>query len=172
MKPAPVVSPALSAVKASSLHLPSAAFRRCITTNEARHWMRVEAGMSRSGSDIRQRGETLSARFNDQEADAVRQMADRAGTSVASVIRYAVLNQPIPRATRRPTVNHEMAARVLGELGRVARSLAGRSRDRARSIRKTRMSPPRFAISPRCARSAFWPWGASHDTERQPARRR
>ena len=79
--------------------------------------------MSRSGSDIRQRGETLSARFNDQEADAVRQMADRAGTSVASVIRYAVLNQPIPRATRRPTVNHEMAARLLGELGRIAQAL-------------------------------------------------
>jgi hypothetical protein len=109
-------------VKASSLHLPNAAFRRCTTTNEARHWMRDEAGMS-SGTDTRQRGETLSARFNETEADAVRQMADRAGTSVASVIRTAVLNQPIPRATRRPTVNHQMAARVLGELGRVAEAL-------------------------------------------------
>jgi hypothetical protein len=69
--------------------------------------------------------ETLSARFNGQEADAVRQMADRAGASVASVIRYAVLNQPIPRAARRPTVNHEAAARILGELGRIAETLRG-----------------------------------------------
>jgi len=81
------------------------------------------AAMSRSGSDNRQRETTLSARFNDQEADAIRQMADRAGTSMASVIRGAVLNAPVTRATRRPTVNHEVAARVLGELGRIAETL-------------------------------------------------
>jgi hypothetical protein len=65
----------------------------------------------------------LSARFNNQEAEAVRELADRAGTSVASVIRGAVLNAPAPRATRRPTVNHQMAARLLGELGRIAEML-------------------------------------------------
>jgi hypothetical protein len=76
--------------------------------------------MSRSGSDNRHRETTLSARFNNQEAETVRQLADRAGTSVASVIRGAVLKAPVTRATRRPTVNHEMAARLLGELGRIA----------------------------------------------------
>jgi hypothetical protein len=105
------------------MSLPSAAFRRCITTNEARHWMRDEGVMSRSGSDTRQRETTLSARFNSQEADAIRVMADRAGTSMASVIRGAVLNAPVTRAVRRPTVNHEMAARLLGELGRIAETL-------------------------------------------------
>lgn len=80
----------------------------------------VKAGMSRSGSDNRQRRETLSARFNSGEAEAIRLKADRAGTSVASLIRTAVLNVPATRATRRPTVNHQMAARVLGELGRIA----------------------------------------------------
>ena len=75
--------------------------------------------MSRSGSDNRQRETTLSARFNNQEAEAIRDMADRAGTSVASVIRGAVLKTQL-RGTRRPTVNHEMDARILGELGRIA----------------------------------------------------
>jgi len=76
--------------------------------------------MSRSGSDKRHRKMMLAARFNTQEAEAVRQLADRAGTSVASVIRHAVLKAPVTRATRRPTVNHQMAARLLGELGRIA----------------------------------------------------
>src|ERR1051325_1878618 len=76
--------------------------------------------MSRSGSDKRQRELTLSARVNEREAGAIREIADRAGASVASVIRCAVLNQPIPRATRRPTVNHVATARLLGELARIA----------------------------------------------------
>jgi Mobilization protein NikA len=79
--------------------------------------------MSRSGSDKRQRVTPLSARFNNQEAEEIREMADRAGTSVASVIRGAVLNAPVTRATRRPTVNHKLAARVLGELQRIAETL-------------------------------------------------
>ncbi len=65
----------------------------------------------------------MSARFNEREAEAIRQLADRAGASVASVIRGAVLNAPITRASRRPAVNHQKAARVLGELGRIAETL-------------------------------------------------
>ena len=79
--------------------------------------------MSRSGSNTRQRQLTLSARFNVAEAEAIRQMADRTGTSVASVIRSATLNVPVPRQSRRPTVNHQAAARILGELGRIADTL-------------------------------------------------
>jgi hypothetical protein len=79
--------------------------------------------MSRSGSDTRQRQLTLSARFNVAEAEAIRLMADRSGTSVASVIRSATLNLPAPRQSRRPTVNHQAAARILGELGRIADTL-------------------------------------------------
>lgn len=50
----------------------------------------------------------------------VNEMADRAGVSVASLVRCSVLNYPLSRATRRPTINHEIAARLLGELGGVA----------------------------------------------------
>ncbi|EGE59911.1 hypothetical protein RHECNPAF_1780012 [Rhizobium etli CNPAF512] len=83
--------------------------------------------MSRSGSDKRQRQLTLSARFNDAEADAIKLRADRSGTSVADVIRSAALNLPVTRATRRPTVNHQAAARLLGELGRIAETLRAAS---------------------------------------------
>lgn len=79
--------------------------------------------MARSGSSTRQRQETLSARFNTLEAEAIRQMADRAGMPVASLIRSVVLNTKLPSVTRRPTVNHKAAARLLGELGRVAEVL-------------------------------------------------
>jgi hypothetical protein len=75
------------------------------------------------GSETRQRQKTLSARFNEQEAEAIRQLADRAGVPVASFIRSATLNRPLPAAARRPTVSQEVAARLLGELGRVAESL-------------------------------------------------
>jgi hypothetical protein len=83
--------------------------------------------MARSGSGRRQRQKTLSARFNEQEAAAVRDLADRVGTSVAHLIRERLLDGPQPRAVRRPTVNHEMAARLLGELGRIAEALRAAS---------------------------------------------
>lgn len=76
-----------------------------------------------SGSGTRQRQTTLSARFNKQEAEAIRLMADRAGIPVASFIRAAALNRPVPQAVRRPTVNQKTAARLLGELGRIAEAL-------------------------------------------------
>ena len=79
------------------------------------------------GSETRQRHTTLSARFNDQEAEAIRQMADRAGMPVASFIRSATLNAPLPQAARRPTISHEAAARLLGELGRIAETLRAAS---------------------------------------------
>lgn len=75
------------------------------------------------GSESRQRQKTLSARFNDQEAEAVRQLADRAGIPVASFIRSATLNVPPPSAVRRPTASHKLTARLLGELGRIAETL-------------------------------------------------
>jgi len=79
--------------------------------------------MARSGTDKRQRALTLTARFNDQEARVIREQAERAGLSVGSLIRFALLNVPPPRATRSPTVNHVEVARLIGELGRLSDSL-------------------------------------------------
>lgn len=81
--------------------------------------------MAGSGTDKRQRRETLSARFNEQEAQAVRAKADRAGLSVATLIRTAVLDLPLPdaRAPRRPSVDHQAVARLLGQLGKIGSNL-------------------------------------------------
>ena len=79
--------------------------------------------MSRSGSNNRKRRELLSARFNEQEATALRDAAARAGIPLSSYIRSTALGTPPPRATRRPTVNHQLTARLLGELGRIADEL-------------------------------------------------
>jgi len=81
--------------------------------------------MAGSGTDKRQRQETLSARFNGQEATAVRTKADRAGISVASLIRAAVLGLPLPdaRAPRRPSVDLQAVARLLGQLGKIGSNI-------------------------------------------------
>lgn len=75
--------------------------------------------MAGSGTNKRQRGETLSARFNAKEAQAVRDKAERGRTSVASLIRSAVLDLPLPeaRAPRRSSVDLQQVARLLGALG-------------------------------------------------------
>jgi hypothetical protein len=76
-----------------------------------------------AGSEKRQRQITLKARFNDQEAALIKEQADRAGVSVASLIRFALLDLSPLRASRRPTVNHEAAAQLLGRLGQCATAL-------------------------------------------------
>ncbi len=73
-----------------------------------------------SGSESRKRGAILQARFTHIEAAALRMRADRAGLTVGGLIRSAVLDAQPPRAMRRPSVNHQAVARLLGELGRVA----------------------------------------------------
>lgn len=81
-----------------------------------------KADVARNGSETRQRPKILAARFNALEAAAIRSMADAAGVPVSTLIRSRLLGAtaaPAPRASRRPTVSHEVAARLLGELGRI-----------------------------------------------------
>jgi len=76
-----------------------------------------------SGTDTRQRGVSISARFNDLEAACLREAADRAGVSMASLIRMAVLDEPRARATRRPPVATATLARLIHDLGPIADTL-------------------------------------------------
>lgn len=73
-----------------------------------------------SGSETRQRPAILQARFTQAEAALIKQRAERAGTTVGSLIRSALLDGHPVRATKRPTVNHKAVARLLGELGQLA----------------------------------------------------
>lgn len=73
--------------------------------------------MARSGSEKRQRQVPLKARFTEQEAALIREQAERAGVSVAALIRFAVLNQTPLRASRRPVMEREDIARLIGNIG-------------------------------------------------------
>lgn len=83
--------------------------------------------MARSGSEKRQRQVTLKARFTAEEAALIKEQAERAGVSVGSLIRYAVLGVPPLRASRHPTMDDEIAAQLLGNLGVIASALRGRN---------------------------------------------
>lgn len=73
--------------------------------------------MPNSGSETRQRTVTLSARLTPAEAELVRSQANRAGVSVAALIRHALFNQSPPRAARQPTVDRQQIAQLIGQLG-------------------------------------------------------
>jgi hypothetical protein len=79
--------------------------------------------MADSGSENRKRQNILKARFTDQEAALVREQADRSGVSVAALIRYALLDQTPPRASRQPPANRKEISRLIGTLGEVTQAL-------------------------------------------------
>jgi hypothetical protein len=93
-----------------------------------------------SGTENRQRQITLKARFNEAEAALIKEQADRAGVSVAALIRFAVLDQTPLRASRRPSVNHETAAQLLAHIGLLKSAL----------LRAAIGSPQEAAISAAC----------------------
>ncbi len=76
-----------------------------------------------SGSENRKRQHILKARFTDQEAALVREQADRSGVSVAALIRYALLDQTPPRASRQPPANRKEISRLIGTLGELTQAL-------------------------------------------------
>jgi hypothetical protein len=49
------------------------------------------------GTEKRQRNNVLGARFNDQEATAIREIAASRGLTVGSLIYHATLSAPPPR---------------------------------------------------------------------------
>ena len=90
--------------------------------------------MAASGSENRKRRHILKARFTGQEAALVREQADRCGVSVAALIRYALLDQTPPRASRQPPANRKEISRLIGTLGAVTQALkdAAATSDQAR----------------------------------------
>lgn len=79
--------------------------------------------MAGSGSDTRQRTISLTVRLTPEEASLVRTLADQSGVSLAGIIRYALLNQSPPRATRKSALPTQDAARILATLGQIATAL-------------------------------------------------
>jgi hypothetical protein len=76
-----------------------------------------------SGSEKRQRTELAMVRLTPAEKTAVEDAADKAGLSVASYSRLQMLGAPPPRGARRPPVEKQMLAKVLGQLGKIGSNL-------------------------------------------------
>ncbi|MGO8868135.1 MAG: plasmid mobilization protein [Alphaproteobacteria bacterium] len=75
------------------------------------------------GSEKRARTKHLTIRLTPEERAAIDQAADRAGLTPGSYARQAVLGAPAPRQVRKPPVERQELARLLGELGRVGNNL-------------------------------------------------
>jgi hypothetical protein len=75
------------------------------------------------GTEIRQRKIVLTARFNADEAAAIREKADKRGQSVGGLIRNALLDAPATPIVRRPPVNAKAIALVLGQLGKIGSNI-------------------------------------------------
>lgn len=77
----------------------------------------------RSGSETRRRTKIYSVRLDPAEQERAAVIRERTGLSLSALIRRALFDTPLPRAARRPTVNHKAAAQVLAELGKIGSNL-------------------------------------------------
>ncbi len=79
--------------------------------------------MAGSGSDRRKRTKILVARCTELEFLDALEKADKAGVSLASLIRMKILDEPAPCSTRRPPVDRKYLAQMIGLLGETAEAL-------------------------------------------------
>jgi len=77
----------------------------------------------RKGTEKRQRQHRHTIRCNDAEEKILLAKKDQAGISIGSLFRVAALDMPMPRATRRPTINQKLGVQILGQLGKVGSNL-------------------------------------------------
>lgn len=76
-----------------------------------------------SGSDKRQRGETVTVRLTKDERATLDALASRSGLAAGAFMRAAAFGDAGPRAQRRPPADHKALRQLLGECGRVGNNL-------------------------------------------------
>ena len=74
---------------------------------------------SRSGSQNRKRFRMVTSAYDDDEFKELDEAASRAGLTRASYQRVQSLATPKTRSTRRPPIERETLAKVLGQLGKI-----------------------------------------------------
>jgi hypothetical protein len=79
---------------------------------------------TRSGSETRKRVPIIGFRATDEERATIEAAARRAGLTVGSYVRSRALKKPETRAVRRPHVETEQLAKLLGMLGVVGGTIA------------------------------------------------
>lgn len=73
------------------------------------------------GSETRRRNERITVRLDKEERKILEEAAERAGVTLGTYVRSRVLapEQIKTRAVRRPSIEQEKLAQLLGQLGRV-----------------------------------------------------
>lgn len=74
---------------------------------------------SRSGSETRQRTKALLVRLTEAERTEVEEASRKVGLTVGSYARRQMLQAAPPRSVRRPPLERQMVAQLLGQVGRV-----------------------------------------------------
>jgi len=77
----------------------------------------------RSGSENRKRSTPVTSRYDDEELQELDRAASLAGLTRAGFQRTQSLTTPKTRSTRRPPIEREELARLLGHLGKVGSNL-------------------------------------------------
>ncbi|HEY2034438.1 MAG TPA: plasmid mobilization relaxosome protein MobC [Rhizomicrobium sp.] len=76
-----------------------------------------------SGSDKRQRGQTVTVRLTKDERATLDALSSRSGLAAGAFMRAAAFGDSGPRAQRRPPADHKALRQLLGECGRVGNNL-------------------------------------------------
>ena len=76
-----------------------------------------------SGSEARRRHLRLSIRFTEQELSALAAKARHTGFALSSYARFVLVGTKPLRTARRPTVEKELLARTLGQLGKIGSNI-------------------------------------------------
>lgn len=77
----------------------------------------------RRGSETRQRTKALLIRLTEAERIEIEEASRKAGLTVGSYARQQMLKAPPPRSVRRPSLERQLAAQLLGQVGRVGGNL-------------------------------------------------
>ena len=76
-----------------------------------------------SGTDKRQRGETVTVRLTKDERETLDALASRSGLAAGAFMRASAFGDAGPRAQRRPPVDHKALKQLLGQWGRIGNNL-------------------------------------------------
>lgn len=81
------------------------------------------AARAKNGSERRQRVRILPVRCTPAEYAAIHALAEAAALPAGTYLRAVALGHPGPRAQRRPPVDRQELARLLGHLGKIGGNL-------------------------------------------------
>ncbi len=77
----------------------------------------------RSGSETRQRTIIVHIRLTPEERSLVDEAASRAGLTVASYARTRLIGPSLPRNVKRPSIDRELLAKLIAQLGKIGSNL-------------------------------------------------